>query len=341
MEYLFEYGLFLAKTITIVVGILFVAGSVISLSMRNRGGGKEEIEITRLNEKFDHMSHALVGSLLSKAELKKQKKADKKEKKKTDKEPTTEHKRVFVIEFDGDIRGTHVESLREEITAVLTVARDSDEVVVKVESPGGMVHAYGLAASQLARVKTQKIPLTICVDKVAASGGYLMACVADKILAAPFSIIGSIGVVTQIPNFSKILKKNDIEYEQITAGEYKRTLTMFGENTQKGREKLQQEVEETHGMFKDFVSSYRPDMDMNVVATGEHWLGSRAMELGLVDEILTSDDYLLESSKTADVLRVEFKPKQKLMDKISSAMGRMYTSFSAQKSIESPSQYFV
>ena len=341
MEYLYEYGLFLAKAVTIVVAIMFVVGSVVTMSMRQRDGSKEEIEITRLNEKYEHMGQALQNSLLSRDELKKQRKQDKKEKKKAGKEPTSDHKRMFVIDFDGDLRGTHVESLREEITAVLTVARDNDEVVVNVESPGGMVHAYGLAASQLARIKDRGIPLTVCVDKVAASGGYLMACVADKVLAAPFSIIGSIGVVTQIPNFNKVLKKHDIEFEQITAGEYKRTLTMFGENTDRDRQKMQQEIDETHGLFKDFVSRYRPDMDLSTVATGEHWLGTRALELGLVDEITTSDDYLLEASNDCDVLKIVYKPKQKIVDKLSSAFSRLRSALWQRNDMSPPSQYLV
>ena len=144
-----------------------------------------------------------------------------------------------------------VESLREEITAIISIANPSkDKVLIRLESGGGVVHGYGLAASQLQRIKSAGIPLSVAIDKVAASGGYMMACVADEILAAPFAIVGSIGVIAQIPNFNKILKKNDVEFEQITAGEFKRTLTLFGENTDKAREKFREEIEQTHDLFK-------------------------------------------------------------------------------------------
>ena len=109
--------------------------------------------------------------------------------------------------------------------------------------------AYGLAASQMQRIRDKKLKLTVCVDKVAASGGYMMAVVADKIIAAPFAVLGSIGVLAQVPNFHRLLKKHDVDFEMLTAGKYKRTLTMFGENTDKGREKFQEDIEDTHVLF--------------------------------------------------------------------------------------------
>jgi len=316
MEFLYEYGLFLAKILTTAGAIVFVVGSIIGMSARNRAQVTDSIEITKLNEKFDNMRHALEASVLSKDELKKKAKQEKKEKKKSRKHTDESRGRVYVLNFESDVRGTHVGNLREEITAVLTMASSDDQVVAKVESGGGMVHAYGLGASQLDRIRSREIPLTVCVDKVAASGGYLMACVANRILAAPFAIIGSIGVIAQLPNFNKVLKKHDVEFEQITAGQYKRTLTLFGENTDKDREKMQEDLEVTHALFKDFVHSHRPEMDVERVSTGEHWLGSTALELGLVDELRTSDDLLLSLSENNDILEISYKPKQNLIQKI-------------------------
>lgn len=229
-------------------------------------------------------------------------------------------RRMFIIDFDGDIRASAVDSMREEISAILTHATEKDEVLVRLESGGGMVHSYGLAASQLQRIKDKGIPLTISVDKIAASGGYMMACVANRIIAAPFSIIGSIGVLAQIPNLHRLLKKHDIDYEQLHAGEYKRTLTMFGENTDKARVKMQEELEETHTLFKDFVKSQRPSLDIDHVSTGEHWLGTRALELGLVDELKTSDDYLMSARENTELINLSFNEKTNMMDKLSSIM---------------------
>jgi serine protease SohB len=226
-------------------------------------------------------------------------------------------KRVYVINFNGDIRASATENLRQEITAILSIVdKDKDEVVVNLESPGGMVHGYGLASSQLARLREHQIPLTICVDKVAASGGYMMACLADTIVAAPFAIIGSIGVVAQIPNFHRLLEKWDIDFEVLTAGEYKRTMTVMGENTEAGRQKFVAELEDTHTLFKEFVKEYRPSIDIQKVATGEHWYGKRAVDLGLVDKLMTSDEYLLNASKTADIFAVRFVHKQNFMQKM-------------------------
>ena len=200
------------------------------------------------------------------------------------------------------------------------MAGSGDEVVVRLESGGGVVHGYGLAASQLQRIREQKIPLTVAVDKVAASGGYLMACVADQIIAAPFAIIGSIGVLAQLPNLHRLLKKHEIDFEQIYAGEYKRTLTLFGENTDKAREKMREELEETHGLFKDYVKVQRPDLDIEKVATGEHWLATRALELGLVDRLQTSDDYLMAARRDAQLILLSYTERKKLLDRLASLM---------------------
>ncbi|MDP6504437.1 MAG: protease SohB, partial [Planctomycetota bacterium] len=303
MEFIADYGLFLAKTTTVLVALVALIGFVAATLMRHRNLSPEHIEVKPLNDRYREMSDVLRGAMLPKIVLKKARKADKKkrkgEDKKAKKQTSEVRKRIFVLDFHGDIRGSEVALLREEITAVLLVAGEQDEVLLRLESVGGMVHAYGLAASQLARLREKNIPLTVAVDKVAASGGYLMACVGERILAAPFAIIGSIGVITQIPNFSRLLKKHDIDYEQVTAGEFKRTITMFGETTDKARQKLKEEVEETHTLFKDYVKEQRPIIDLEQVATGEYWLGTRALALNLVDELRTSDDYLMQMHESA------------------------------------------
>ena len=323
MEFILDYGLFLAKTVTIAAAVLFIAVSVLTISTRQRARGRDGIEVTKLNDKFEHMKHSIESMSLPKELLKRARKERRQERKRLGKSKTRDRNRVFVINFDGDLRGHNVANLREEITAVLTLATARDLVVVRIESAGGVVHAHGLGASQLDRVRARGIPLTVCVDKIAASGGYLMACVADRIVAAPFAVVGSIGVLAQLPNFNKTLKKHDIEFEQITAGEYKRTLTLFGENTDKAREKMRRDVEEIHDLFKDFVGRHRSRLDLERVATGEHWLGTKALELGLVDELQTSDDLLLEASNDSDVLEISYKGKRNLLQRIASNAARL------------------
>ena len=282
--------------------------------------------VIHLNEELEEMKQQLEEAVLDRDELKalikeekKKEKAERKARKKQ--KPAADEprrKRVYVLDFDGDIRASDVEPMREEISAVLTLAEPEDEVVVRLESGGGMVHSYGLASSQLERIKRKQVPLTICVDQVAASGGYMMACLGDRVLAAPFAIVGSIGVIAQLPNFHRLLKKNDIDYEVLTAGEYKRTLTMFGQNTDKGRQKFLEELEDTHELFKEFVSEYRPSVDIDKVATGEVWFGKRAIDANLVDELITSDEYLTEACENADVYIVRYEEKKSLQDKLSS-----------------------
>jgi len=335
LEFLTEYGLFLAKTLTFLVALVVVITLVLSVSGRNRKADKGQIEVSHLNEQFEEMRDLLRDAMLDPEQLKAQAKAEKKkrkaeeaEKKRAAKlkgaEPESGagdvqdpgKKRVFVLDFVGDIKASACDNLREEISAVLSQARETDEVVVRLESGGGMVHSYGLASSQLARITSKKIPLTVCVDKVAASGGYMMACVANKIVAAPFAVLGSIGVLAQLPNFHKLLKKNDIDFEMFTAGEYKRTVTMFGENTPKGREKFVEDLEDTHVLFKEFVSEHRPQVDIAKVATGEVWFGRRALDVNLVDDLRTSDEYLLEQIETADIYEVSYAHKKSLPERL-------------------------
>lgn len=320
MEFLYEYGLFFAKAITLVISIIAVILVVLASAIKQKGE-KGELLLINLSENLKNLKHDLKEELLTKKQFKayeKQLKADEKAKEKAEKEQDEEtlDPRVFVVDFKGSIDASEVASLREEISAILAISEKGDEVIVNVESGGGMVHAYGLASSQLDRLRQADIHLTICVDKVAASGGYMMACVANKVYAAPFAIVGSIGVVAQIPNFNKLLKKHDIDYEQHTAGDFKRTLTLFGENTDEGRAKFQIELEETHVLFKQFIAKYRPELDLDKVATGEHWYGQQAIELGLVDAISTSDDVVMKLAKERTVIKVRYQLKKKFADKI-------------------------
>jgi len=325
IEFLTEYGLFLAETITIVIAIGIVIALIANAAQRRRQDRDGEIVVLSLNEHYEDMQHAIEDSVLDEFRLKqmvkeqkKREKAEAKEQKKAAKRGDDEpdRKRIYVLDFDGDIHASDAESMRQEISAILSVAREEDEVVVRLESPGGLVHSYGYAASQLERIRRRNIPLTICVDKVAASGGYMMACIADRLIAAPFALIGSIGVVAQIPNFHRLLQRNDVDYEVLTAGEYKRTLTMFGENTPEGRQKFVEELEDTHELFKQFVSEYRPNLDIEGVATGEVWFGRRALERGLVDALETSDDYLFAAVEEADIYKVAYEQKLSLQERL-------------------------
>jgi serine protease SohB len=327
MDLLSSYGLFLAKAVTVVVAVAAIVLIVLNAAMRKRHSGGQ-LRLTHLDDEYREMKEDLQLAKMKPQAQKvwlKQHKKEEKQKAKTEKrnakagvseaaKPT-----LYVLEFKGSMDAGEVSSLREEISAVLAVAMPGDEVLLRLESPGGVVHGYGLAASQLQRLRDAGLQLTAVVDKVAASGGYMMACVADRIVAAPFSIIGSIGVVAQIPNFNRLLKRNDIDVELHTAGQYKRTLTLFGENTDEGREKFQEDLNETHQLFKDFVQQMRPSLELDKVATGEHWYGRQALELGLIDEIGTSDALIIKQMDHFTVLGVHYARKKKMMDRFTSS----------------------
>ncbi|XID75826.1 protease SohB [Alkanindiges sp. WGS2144] len=272
-----------------------------------------EMQITHLNAKLEDQQRKLAEALMSwgeRRELNKRLEREEKQRKK-------DNQKVFVIDFKGDLQASSVEHLREEITIILSIAKAGrDRVVLRLESPGGLVHGYGLAAAQLARLREAGFNLTICVDKVAASGGYMMACIAQEVIAAPFAVVGSIGVVAQMPNFHKLLKQHNIDFDVYTAGEYKRTVTVFGENSEEDRAKFESELQQTHVLFKHFVEKYRPQLNVSEVATGEHWYGEDALKLNLVDKLETSDAYLLSLMPKHDIYVLHSRKKPTLGEKL-------------------------
>jgi serine protease SohB len=339
LDYLYDYILFLAQAVTVVVAVLLILTAVASLGMkRQQQSSLGHLEIRKLNDRLNNLKDSLRQAVLPHAQFKKLHKEDQKKEKAEQKQAARSAKkaeapesdarsRIFVLHFEGDIQASKVDQLRTEVTAVLTLAEPADEVVVCLESPGGAVHGYGLAASQLDRIRSHGVPLVVAVDKVAASGGYLMAAVADRILAAPFAVIGSIGVLAQIPNVHRLLKKHDVDVELLTAGKYKRTLTVLGENTDEGRQKFIEELEDIHALFQEYVGTRRPSLDMAEVATGEVWYGDRALARHLIDELCTSDEYLARACDDRDVFEVRWvehkKPIERLMAQAEMSLARL------------------
>lgn len=318
-ETLLQLGLFAAKSIivlTVIIAVLLIFFMLLAKSRHKISG---QLTIKNLNKKFMENTEMIMQEILPKKDFKKFVKAQKAEQKKRE-ENSADIKNIYVLNFNGDMHASAVGALTEEVNAVLNAAKPKDEILVKIESGGGVVHGYGLGAAQLMRIRNRNIPLTIAIDKVAASGGYLMACTANKILAAPFAYVGSIGVVVQLPNFNRKLKDNHIDYEMHTAGEYKRTITMFGENTDEGRAKLHEEINAVHDQFKDLIKQHRPQMNLADTATGEYWLAQRALQLQLVDEIKTSDEYLLSHANTATIFEITFEEHKPLLQRLTSAV---------------------
>ncbi len=343
MQFLYEFGLFASEfvfsAIAVIVVFAVIASTVKALKSAPELNTKEKLKFTNLldesRERREAIEDAVFEYDVSSDEKDKKKKLKQKKKELKDassKEREERNQRikeleehgefcpekVFVMDFDGDTHAAQVKDLIKKTNAILDVATDKDEVIIKLDSPGGVVNGYGLCSSVLERIRSKGIHLTVCVDSVAASGGYLMSCVADKIVAAPFAYIGSIGVVASIPNFNRVLKKNEVDYEQVTAGKYKRTLTIFGENTPEGREKFKSELEAIHGRFKEIVLKYRPNIDIDNIATGEYWLARDALARGLIDELNTFDAYLqntLEKTKLCAIkISIEVKEKKSLKD---------------------------
>lgn len=319
--------LFLAKTVTVALAILLVVIGILGFSAKQKQVLKSgKLQVVNLSEKIKEQQQELKTAIYGKKQLKallkqeaKNTKIESKNIKKSDKQLSfaTAKPRLFILGFDGDIKASAVTSLQHCLNAILPIVdKTQDEILIKLESGGGMVHAYGLAASQLDRIKQHGVRLVVCIDKIAASGGYMMACVADKVIAAPFAIVGSIGVIGQVPNFNKLLEKHNIEFEQHTAGEFKRTITMFGKNDNKAREKFKEELDITHDLFKQYITNRRGNINIDEVATGEHWYGQLAFQKNLVDKIATSDEVVLEYSKTHDLFEVSYQYKKPVSERL-------------------------
>lgn len=300
MDFISDIGMFFLKTMTILSAVIVI----ISVIFAQKKQLNETLQISCINDLMHEEKSKIIKKLKWKHLNIKYKKQD-----------LLKKPKLFVLDFYGDIKASQTQQLRNEISLVVSLVQPRDEVMIRLESPGGAVNGYGLAASQIERLRSHNIPTTICIDQVAASGGYLMACIANRVIAAPFAIIGSIGVVSQLPNFNKWLKKHDIDYEQITAGEYKRTLTIFGQNTEEGRKKYAEDLEVIHQHFKEHVSNFRPQLQIEKVATGEHWLAKDGLTLGLVDELKTSDEWLLEQSNRFQIIALKRSKPQSLVDK--------------------------
>lgn len=305
-----DFVFFMLSVVLIVFAIVFIISSFFSLLARAKQEvtklAKGKLEISKIGDDYKETKQTVLETLLDKKEYKKQLK----EQKKLEKQNSPKEK-VFVINFKGDLHASQVENLRKEVSTILAVAKSEDEIIVRIDSPGGVVNGYGFAAAQLERIRQSGLNLTICIDQVAASGGYMMSAVGHKIISAPFAIVGSIGVIGQVPNIHELLQKNGINVEMHTSGEFKRTLTTMGENTDEGREKFKQDLANIHELFKKHILTYRPSLDMSKVGTGEYWFGKDALELGLVDKIQTYDDYLMDLlDKQHDVYEVSFVRKK-------------------------------
>lgn len=317
MAFLLEYGVFLAKLATLAILLLVVIG-ILTSQRRHRDTSSGKLEIVSINEQYEQITELANQLFFDKKTLKSKQKEQKKAARARQKDSADkdEKNKLFVIDFKGSMNAQEVDNLSKEVTAVISLAQSDDQVLVRLESPGGVVAGYGLGASQMARLKDAGLLVTVAVDKVAASGGYMMACVADRIISAPFAMIGSIGVVAQLPNIHRLLKNNDVDVELHTAGDYKRTLTVIGENTDEGREKFKQDLQVIHEQFKTHIANYRQHLDIEKVATGEVWLGQQAKELQLVDEIGTSDDFLMKAVKEQQLYLVRYRQKYSLAERL-------------------------
>jgi serine protease SohB len=323
MDFWLDIAAFAVKALLIVAstGALVGVIALVARASRRDGGQDHDIEVRSLNARYDQMRDEFDAEILDKKERRALAKTRKREAKLA-RDAEAARKRVYVLGFKGDPMASDVKRLGHEIDAVLTVARPGvDEVVLRLQSPGGTVTGYGLAAAEIARFCARGIKVTASVDQVAASGGYMMACAADRIVAAPFALVGSIGVVAQVPNLHRLLKKNDIDYEELTAGEFKRSVSMLGEITPAGREHVRGKIEDTHAAFKTFVAERRPGADIATIANGDVWLASEGVRLGLVDELSTGDDLLFRLKDEARLFEVATAGRKSLLQQVLGGLG--------------------
>ncbi|CAB3976441.1 protease SohB [Candidatus Azoamicus ciliaticola] len=302
-----DYTIFFLKIITIIILLLL---TIITCLIIIKNKDNKYIEIKNINKKYITLKKMFLSEILKKTEKKNIIKNINKE------EKIIKTKNLFILNFNGDINASDINNLKDILSILILNKKYVDEVLIKLTSNGGIVTNYGLAATQLKRLKNENINLTISIDTIAASGGYMMACVANKIIASHFSIIGSIGVLGIIPNINKMLNKNNIEIEYHTSGKYKKTLSVIGENTEIGRKKFIESLENTHFLFKNFVKENRSQINIDEIATGEYWYGIDALKLNLIDKIQTSDEYIMENLNNTKIYEIKLNEKTNIKNKI-------------------------
>ncbi len=304
---LLTYIIQCVSLLLLAVLVFAILGIVSALSKKDKKSKEPKVIIQSLSKVYHDRELGLrkkINKYAAKKWLKSKNKLNKKNK-------PSDKPILFVLDFKGDVKASATQQFRELIDVLLLHHQDTPcEVLLRIDSPGGMVNQYGFASAQCQRLTQAGIHLTIAIDRVAASGGYMMACVADQILAAPFAVVGSIGVIFQLPNFHRYLDKHNIDVELLTAGDDKRNLTMLAKNTDEDREKCQEQIEEVHALFKNHVANERPQCDMERIATGRYWYGTQAFELRLVDKLITSDDYLLSKYSSHQLYHLSMSSKK-------------------------------
>lgn len=316
MQDLISLGTFLLKTSIVVIAAVYLI-AMFFREIRASSLTQKRILVQRYADAVRKLSEPLLHRSLAPSQWTARAKSEKRRKKKEAAQTQSPKERIWVLDFEGDVNASAVRDLKDEITALLQVAKPNDQVLVRLESGGGTVVGYGLGASHLERIRNAGMRLVTGVDKVAASGGYMMAAVGDEILAAPFAVIGSIGVIATVPNIRPLLDEKGVRVLEVTAGEYKRTITPFSDVTPERLGKLQDQLSEVHELFKSHVAARRPALDIDGIATGEYWYGTTAQTLGLVDQITTTDDWLLKRLESHDIFLVRtLRPGRKMMQTV-------------------------
>ncbi|KZX82185.1 hypothetical protein A3715_00045, partial [Oleiphilus sp. HI0009] len=232
---------------------------------------------------------------------------------------------IFVLDFKGDKTASSVGSLSKEVSAILSVAKPNDEVFLRLESPGGTITGYGLASQQLIRLREAGIRLVVSVDEIATSGGYMMAAVGDRIIASPTSMLGSIGVIMEVPNFYNLLDRAGVQFHQFTAGKHKRLVSMTNKIGDAAKDQINQDLEKSHELFKNHVHTYRNSVNLESVSHGDVWSAKYCLDNKLVDDLMTSEAYLFDRASRANIFHISWDVERSFSDKLSS--------FAAQASI--------
>ncbi|MDP3296608.1 MAG: signal peptide peptidase SppA [Thermodesulfovibrionia bacterium] len=207
--------------------------------------------------------------------------------------------KVGIIRVEGVILDS-----RDVIDELKTYAKDSSikAVVIRIDSPGGAVAPAQEIYKEIVKLKKEK-KVVASMGSVAASGGYYIACPADKIVANPGTLTGSIGVIMEIPNIEGLMKKIGVETKVIKSGKHKDIASMFKSMTEEERKILQSVLDDVHDQFIRAVSEGRNMKYENIkeLADGRIFTGKKAKELGLVDTLGNLDDAVNLAGKLSGI----------------------------------------
>ncbi|WP_343192796.1 S49 family peptidase [Buchnera aphidicola (Taiwanaphis decaspermi)] len=301
MEFIYSYILFIIKTLSVLFFLhLFSKIIIIYILKKNDIYLNNTLKVELLNNHYKKLKNDL--SFFQKKKIINQKNVYNKK------------SNLYILDYNDKIKKNKIKKLREEISSIILVAKKNDEVLLRLENTSDIVYEYGLVIAQLQRLRKKGIKLIISIDKIVSNGGYIIACVADHISASPFSIIGPINIVVNIPNIDKYTQTSNLNNQLNDCNTFTK-LTLIKNNTKIYVNKIFNKLDIKKYIRNSFIKDMRPSLNLNKIFNQNYWIGENAINEKLIDSINTSDDILFSKKDTHNLLKIKYVYKSNIVEK--------------------------